>query len=181
MAPRKHNTQTPRDRQKLVEDFEDRVQYTRETGDLRNLLERPRSLAWVVHPLADETALLAELGVAPENCLWTDAYWRFGGSVYFVQVVSSTPPMVYRDGKPIGPAAPYSRRPGIYYRFDKDLRQDDFDIFLPGPVVTSADLHHVFHLLEQIIDSGRIELERAAVQDNGDQWLIRAGPIVDLS
>ena len=181
MARRKHNTQTPRDRQKLVEEFEERVRYTRETGNLRPLLARPRSLAWVVHPLADETDLLAEIGAAPESCWSADAYWRFGESVYFVQLFSSTPPTVYKDGMPIGQAPPRSRNPGIYYRFDKNHRQDIFDIFLPRPVVTSTDLHRVFEALEAIIDRGRIEVERAALEDGDGRWIGRIAPLAELT
>ena len=180
MARRKHNTQTTRDRQKLVQDFEQRARYDRETGDLRHLLEGPRSLAWVVHPLADEMDLLAELGIPPERCRSADAYWRFGDNVYFVQFCSSTPPSVYRDGQPTGQAPPYFRSPGIYYRFDKDQRQDIFDIFLREPVVTSGELHRVFEILEEIIDRGRIEVERVALEDKDGRWISREGALTEL-
>ena len=134
----------------------------------------------MVHPLADEAGLLAELAIVPENCLRADAYWRYGESVYFVQFFSSTPPTVYRDGKPIGQAPPYSCRRGIYYCFDKELRQDIFDIFLPESLVATADLHRVFEMLEAIIDSGRIEVERAALEDEDRRWISREGPIAEL-
>jgi hypothetical protein len=181
VARRKHNTQTPRDRRRLVEDFEQRVRYDRELGDLRHLLERPRSLAWVVHPLADEADLLAELAIMPENCLRADAYWRYGESVYFDLFISSTPPIVYNSSKPPVQAPPHSCSPGIYYRFDKSHRQDIFDIFLPGSLVESADLHRVFQMLEAIIDSGRIEVERAALEDEHRRWISREGPIAELA
>ena len=64
MARRRHNTQTARDRQRLVEDFERRVRYS-ETGDQRSILRRPHSTAWVVHPAADETELLADSKHSP--------------------------------------------------------------------------------------------------------------------
>src|SRR5207249_369465 len=38
MARRRHNTQTWRDRRRLVEDFERRIQYDLELGDLRHWL-----------------------------------------------------------------------------------------------------------------------------------------------
>jgi hypothetical protein len=85
MAPRKHNIQTPLDRQKLVADFEQRVLYSEAEGDTRALFRRPRSLAWVVHPLADETLLLAEIGIGPVDCWSADAYWWYRDSVHFVQ------------------------------------------------------------------------------------------------
>jgi hypothetical protein len=173
VARRRHNIQTPHDRQKLVEDFEQRLRSTREEGDLRSLVERPRSLGWVVHPLSDQADLLAELATAPGNCWSADAYWRYRDNVYFVRFNSSQPPLLA--------LGPYFRLPGIYYRFDKDFRQDIFDIFLPGSVVALADLHHVFQILESIIDGGRIDVERAALEDEDSRWISREGPIVELT
>lgn len=165
MARRRHNTQTPRDRQKLVEDFEQRVRYTEEEGDLRRLLRRPRSLAWVVHPLADETALLAEIGITPEDCWSADAYWRYRDSVYFVQV--------YGQGH-------FRDEPGLYYHFRKDIRQDVFHIVLPHPTVTTDDFHRALELLEALIDAGRIDAERAALKDDGGSWFARPDPLAQV-
>jgi hypothetical protein len=92
MARRRQNTQTPRDRQKLVEDFEQRI-----------------------------TALL----------------------------------------------------------YDKDNRQDNFNILLPRPVVTSADFHRAFEMLEALIDSGRIDAERAALEDTDRRWSAREGRLAE--
>jgi len=167
MARRRHNTQTPTDRRKLVEDFERRVRYSRETGDLRPLLERPGSLAWVVHPLADETELLAELGMNPEQCQSADAYWRYRDSVYFVQLYGA------RYGA--------RRRPTcVYYCFDQQFRQDVFDVYLPRPIVTSSDFHQTFELLERIIDSGQIGQERAALKAQESRWIRHEEPLAEV-
>jgi hypothetical protein len=158
VARRRHNTQTPRDRQRLVEDFEQRVRYTEEEGDARRLLRRPRSLAWVVHPLADETELLNQIGITADDCWSADAYWRYVDRVYFVQL--------HGEGHFKGDA-------GLYYCFDRVWRQDVFDICLPRPVVTTADFHHTFELLEALIDGGRVDAERAMLKDDGGRWSAR--------
>ncbi|HTE17030.1 MAG TPA: hypothetical protein VK689_01465, partial [Armatimonadota bacterium] len=67
MAPRRHNTQTAIDRQRLLADFERRLRYDEEHGDFRHWLRHADSLAWVVHPTADETGLLTELGISPAD------------------------------------------------------------------------------------------------------------------
>jgi hypothetical protein len=167
MARRRHNTQTPRERRKLVEHFERRVQYSRQEGDLRNLLERPCSLAWVIHPLADEAEQLAELGMEPEECQSADAYWRYRDSVYFVQLYGT------RYGSRRRPA-------GIYYCFDQHIRQDVFDVGLPRPRVTTSDFHQAFELLEQIMDSGQIERERAALTAQDSRWITREEPLAEV-
>jgi hypothetical protein len=113
----------------------------------------------VVHPTADETELLAELGMRPEECWGADAYWRYRDSVYVVQLVGR---------------GQHSRETGIYYRFDTRYRQDDFDVFLPASTVTSEDFHHTFALLESLIDSGVIEAERARLKHGGGRWMARA-------
>jgi hypothetical protein len=155
----------------LVEDFERRLRFDEEEGDFRHWLKRRRSIAWVVHPTADETELLAEIGIKPENCRSADAYWRYRDSVYFVTVNGCRPP-----GEP---SALYHRPPGIYYCYDKDNRQDDFDVFLPQPVVTSADFHRAFEVLEALIDSGRIDAERAALVDKDSRWIVREGRLAE--
>lgn len=81
MARRSHNTQTDRDRRRLMANFERRLAYDEKCGDRRHWLVRPQSIAWVVHPLADETALLAELGMDLSECRSADAYWRYADSV----------------------------------------------------------------------------------------------------
>ena len=45
---RRYNTQTARDRAKLVADFERRLRWNEKQGDYRHWLRRPRSIAWVV-------------------------------------------------------------------------------------------------------------------------------------
>jgi hypothetical protein len=171
MGRRRHNTQTPRDRQKLVEDFERRLRYDEEQGDFRHWLKRPGSMAWLVHPTSDESDLLTELGIRPEDCRSADAYWRYRDSVYFVQL----------HGFPaMSPLGPYHRPPGCYYCFDKESRQDVFDLFLPRPVVTTADFHRAFELLEAFIDSGRIDAERAVLEDKDSRRVARRERLAEV-
>ena len=171
MSRRRHNTQTPRDRQKLVEDFERRLRYDEEQEDFRHWLKRAQSIAWVVHPLADETDLLAELGIKPEECRSADAYWRYRSSVYFVQLNGA--PSHDRSG-------PYFRAAGIYCRFDKEYRQDIFDVFLPRPIVTPTDFHAIFERLEPLIASGGIVTEREALEDRESRWLAREERLAEV-
>jgi hypothetical protein len=165
VARRRHNTQTARDRRELVRDFERRLRYNQQQGDCRHWLQRPRSLAWVVHPTADETQLLAELGMRPDDCRSADAYWRYRDRVHFVLLHGSLR---------------HNRPPGVYYRFDRDSRQDDFDVFLPRPVVTSEDFHRVFDLLEALIDEGIVDAARAALEDGDSRWLVRQEPLAEM-
>jgi hypothetical protein len=162
MPPRRHNTQTVTDRHRLLADFERRLENDRRENDFRHRLGRPGSLAWVVHPTADEPGLLAELGLCPDECRSADAFWRFRDSVYFVQL--------YGSGE--GPGC--GRAPGLYYRFDREQRQDVFDAFLPDPVITTAAFHCVFALLEALIDQGTVEAARAELADGEGRWLARA-------
>ena len=48
----------------------------------------PHSRFYVIpiHPLADESELLARLDMRPDQCLSCDAYWLFSGNTYFVSV-----------------------------------------------------------------------------------------------
>ncbi|PCC74751.1 hypothetical protein SAMN02745121_06069 [Nannocystis exedens] len=39
-----------------------------------------------VHPMADEAALLARLGIEPAACVKVDLYWEHAGDVAFVQI-----------------------------------------------------------------------------------------------
>ena len=139
MARRRHNTQTESDRRRLMLDLELRIREDDQSGDYRHQLFRPRSLAWVVHPLADEAELLRELGIAPEDCAAVDCYWCFGNSVHFVQVFA-------------GPAL-LNLAPGTYYSFDRQVRQDRFRVQLASGPVSSDDLHRVLEQLEALIDA----------------------------
>jgi hypothetical protein len=165
MPPRRHNTQTARDRERLVANFMERIEFDRRENDFRHRLGRPRSLAWVVHPRADETGVLEELGISPEECRTADAYWRYQDSVYFIQV--------YGSGEPNFRGA----TPGIYYRFDREHRQDVLDAFVPAPVISTAEFHAVFARLETLIDQGAVEAARAELADGEGRWLARQEPL----
>jgi len=162
MSARRHNSQTLRDRQRLLANFEGRLRHDEELGDTRHWLRHAESIAWVVHPLADEAELLAELGVLSEDCQAADAYWRYGESVYFVQL----------HGR-----KETSRPPGAYYCFDTQHRQDDFDVFLETPTVTSTDFRRTFDLLSPLIDSGAINDKRARLRSSGGRWSSREVPL----
>lgn len=169
MAPRRHNTQTPNDRRKLLEDFQGRLRYNEEQGDFRHWLRRPNSLAWVVHPLADETDLLAELAVGPEECRFVDAYWRYRDSVYFLQFKATTV---------------CASEPGISYRFDRQHRQDEFVVVVPRDRIETADYHRVLAWLEELIDAGVIERERSQLPFSEDRWICAReplGPVLDCA
>ncbi len=45
----------------------------------------------MVHPLADDTEILAKIGWSPERCLAVDVYWRIGDDVVLLQVCSAWP------------------------------------------------------------------------------------------
>lgn len=165
MARRKQNTQYPRDRKRLVVDFERRIRYDEEEGSDLNVLRCPNSIAWVVHPLADETELLAKLEMQPSECRSADAYWRYRDSAYFVQFVGCD-----REW------ARYLQPWGIRYRFDKEYRRDDFIIALPCPAIHTTHLLTTFARLEALIDQGRIETARRRLRPEGGRtrWL---GPV----
>jgi hypothetical protein len=53
-----------------------------------------------IHPLADEAELLAQLQMAPQDCLKVDLYWHIDGDVLFVQINTASsdpfrPPGLY--------------------------------------------------------------------------------------
>jgi hypothetical protein len=171
MPGRKHNTQTDRDRRKLVADFERRLRYGDETGNRRSWFPRRDSLAWVVHPLADEHDLLAELGIPPEARRSADAYWRHRDNVCFVTVHSMAQ----------GPAdSPYvNRPPGIHYRFDRAFRQAIFDVILPRDRVSSAALRYVLNRLAQLIEAGALDSARSSLEVEPGRWLAREQPLAD--
>ncbi len=171
MARRRHNTQTDRDRQKLVADFEARLRYDTELGDRRAWLVRPHSIAWVVHPRGDEWDLLLELGMRPVECGSADAYWRYGDNVCFVETTALLAPRYWSSRY-------LQRPPGVYYRFDKIHRSDVFDALLPRLYVTNQDLHCVFDMLETLYDSGVIASARAALEDSPSRWLAREERLV---
>ena len=164
MAPRRHNTQTARDRQRLLADFERRLRYGEERGDFRHWLRHGGSIGWVVHPLADETDLLAELGISADDCCLADAYWRYGERVCFLQLYGSGQ---FRD-------------PGVYYRFDRQYRRDVFDVCLTTPTVSSADFRRAIDVLERLVDSATIEAERAGLMDCGERWSCREERLCSL-
>jgi hypothetical protein len=166
VARRRHNTQTARDRQRLLSDFEQRLEYDRQTGDRRHWLVRPQSIAWVVHLTADETELLAELGVHPSECRSVDAYWRYAQSLYWVEVRAT--------GDHASPAR-------IDYRFDRQYRWDQFLVWLPTQVVTTRHLHRIFERLERVIDSGRVEGVRSGLADEEGRWLTAGEPLETLA
>jgi hypothetical protein len=63
---------------------------------------------------------------------------------------------------------------GVYYRFDRQHRQDVFDVCLETPTVTSEDFHYTFEVLGRLIDSGAIEAERARLLDCNGRWPARS-------
>jgi len=126
-----------------VKDFDQRVQ----AADPVQLLTRASSVAIVVHPTADETELLQRIGSEPSRCESVDTYWRYGESVYWVEVLGQR----------------YADRPtGIYYLFDGAHRQDVFKVILPHTLVYSWDLHQAFDSLEALVDSGVLWAARSA-------------------
>jgi hypothetical protein len=144
-GPRPTNRQTAYDRRRLVKDFDQRVQ----DADPVQLLTRASSVAIVVHPTADETELLQRIGSEPSCCESVDAYWRYGGSVYWVEVLGQR----------------YAGRPaGIYYLFDREHRQDVLEVTLPHTLVYSWDLHQAFDSLEALVDSDVVWAARSAFE-----------------
>lgn len=144
MAGRTHsNKQTALDRAKLVHNFEQRFRDHEPVGTLK----RPKSVAIVVHPTADDTVLLQQIGWEPSRCESVNAYFRYQGSVYWVEVF----------GQRVA-----DRPPGIYYLFDRGHRQDVLKVVLPHPLVYSWDLHHAFDRIEALVDSGALETMRPA-------------------
>ena len=165
MPRRRHNSQTERDRQRLIEDFERRLRYDETAGDRQHWLSRPKSMAWVVHPCADEAALLAELGTAADAFRSVDAYWRYGDNVYFVQVLGANAP---------------TDQPHICYRFDTAYRQDQFVVVLPTRAVRTHDLHDLFEHLERLVDSGVVVEARRALRVEPGRWLGAVEPLMLL-
>ncbi len=41
-----------------------------------------------IHPMANQTELLRELGIEPANCVAVDSYWYVDGDVVFLQIYS---------------------------------------------------------------------------------------------
>jgi hypothetical protein len=143
---RRGNVQTSSDRRKLLQDFEQRLQ----DADAASVLRRPGSTAIVIHPTDDETELLKKLDWPPSRCEIVDAYWRYEESVYWVEVRGCR----------------ITDRPaGIYYRFDRRHRQDNFKLVLDKPTVSSHDLHLAFESLESLIKSGAVDNARATSED----------------
>lgn len=68
--------------------------------------------------------------------------------------------------------------PGIYYRFDVESRQDDFDVMLPQAVVTTAVMNRTFAALESLIDRGAVDASRASLEYvPGKRWLCLTHPL----
>jgi hypothetical protein len=135
--------QTERDRHTLLVEFERRLRYDEAQGDGRHMLLHGDSLAWVVHRLADDEEMLAQFEASPSECRHADAYWRYRGNVYFVEV--------YARGTLF--------EPGLYYRFDRRRRQDVIAVCLEAAMVWSDDFHQAFDRLARLIDDGVLETE----------------------
>ena len=62
-------------------DFASRAAYAPE--DVQSLPGLGRFIA--VHPMADESAVLARLGISPQDCDKVDLYWEYADDVRFVE------------------------------------------------------------------------------------------------
>jgi hypothetical protein len=101
----------------------------------------------------------------PDECRSVDAYWRYGDSVYFV-LLHGSGERNYRGDQP-----------GLYYRFDREQRQDVFDAFLREPVVSVATVDAFLGLLETLIDRGIVGAARAGLVDGEGRWLPHREPL----
>ncbi|MCY1005180.1 hypothetical protein OV079_06255 [Nannocystis pusilla] len=73
-----------RTRQQRLADFAERVQMDEDAPAWPGL-----GRCVTVHPMADEAALLARLGLAPAACVAVDLYWEYAGDVAFVQLATT--------------------------------------------------------------------------------------------
>jgi len=54
-----------------------------------DLLPYPDFKVVTLHPLADETEILARLDMQPHECISCDLYWVFKNEMFFVSIMSS--------------------------------------------------------------------------------------------
>ena len=81
-------------KEQRIRDFKERV--ANEPAGARNL--RAGGEIVTIHPMADESELLASLGLSPSDCIAVDAYWLVGGDVVFLQLHTATSDLHHAAG-----------------------------------------------------------------------------------
>jgi len=51
-----------------------------------------------IHPMANETETLNELGISPKDCIKVDCYWKVGEEVFFLQVYTKKSGITWGTG-----------------------------------------------------------------------------------
>jgi hypothetical protein len=103
-------------RRQHLRDFE-----SRRTDD--SVLAFRNSEYILVHPFADDHALLAQIGGSSDQCCKVDAYWRIYDDVVFLEVSSAT----------VG-----SRRPGRYGRWSPSQNKLNLQVTVEAATITRA-------------------------------------------
>lgn len=109
-----------------LNDFEER-----KDPDLSNVYSYKGHEYITVHPMCDETKLLAELGLQPTDCTKVDLYWRIENQVFFLQVNSIK---FWQDG-----------RTGLFARWESKHSRVYLEANLETPFISR-------HIVESVMD-----------------------------
>lgn len=144
------DVQSPADRQRLVDEFRQRLRLYEADPDPPGVLRYGESVAIIVHPMADQDDVLHSFNMHPAECVGVDAYWHYRESVYWVQV----------NGSAID-----DWEPGVYYRYVTVHTMDSFRVVIQEPAITTTAFRRVLDLLGPLIDSNTLQRVRGSAVD----------------